>query len=116
MGGSIDMLRSASDFAALQAGGRSRSHPVLSIRYRRNEGESNRYGISTNRKIGGAVVRNRIRRRLRSILKDLDRRTVVGLDVLIVARPPAASATQAELAAVLESLLRAGGLIGESDR
>lgn len=110
MAGSLNMLRSKTDFKALQAGSRSRSHHLLALRYRRNELDATRYGISTGRRIGPAVVRNRVRRRLRTILRTLDAGVAPGWDVLIVARQPAASATQAQLADTLGRLLRGAGI------
>jgi ribonuclease P protein component len=111
VGGSLAMLRSPLDFAALQSAGKSRAHPLLLVRYRRNDLERTRYGISTGRRLGSAVVRNRVRRRLRSVLRQLDVRVVPGWDILIVARPAASTASQAELLAVVERLLRSGALL-----
>jgi ribonuclease P protein component len=105
MSGSLTMIRSAADFAALQTGSRSRAHPLLVLRYRRNDVEPTRFGISTGRKLGNAVVRNRVRRRLRTVLRSMSGRLAMGWDVLIVARPAAATATQAELGAALERLM-----------
>lgn len=111
MGGSLDMIRSATDFRALQSEGHSRVHPLLVMRYRSNGQEVTRYGISTGRRIGSAVLRNRIRRRLRTVLRELGAQVEPGWDVLIISRPAAASATQAELRLALERLLRATGLM-----
>ena len=111
MRGSVDMIRSATDFRALQSGGHSRVHPLIVLRYRRNHREGTRYGISTGRRIGVAVVRNRVRRRLRSVLREIGEEVQPGWDVLIICRPPAATATQSELQSALERLLRTGGLM-----
>jgi len=107
----LDMLRSAVAFRAIQTDSRSRSHPLLLLRYRRNDLEQTRFGISTGRRLGSAVVRNRQRRRLRSILRDLRPSLVPGWDVLLVLRPAAADASQAELEPALVGLMRATGLI-----
>jgi len=111
MGGSLEMLRSPVDFAAIQTDSRSRVHALLVLRYRRNQLDRTRYGISTGRRLGSAVARNRVRRRLRTILRSLDERIDRGWDVLLVARPAAAAASQAELEKTLERLLRLGGLL-----
>jgi ribonuclease P protein component len=108
--GSLNMLRSRLDFAALQADARSRIDPLLVLRYRRNGLDRTRYGISTGRRTGSAVVRNTIRRRLRRILVGLTDRVAAGWDVLIIARPPAAQASQAQLGAALERLMRQAGI------
>lgn len=115
MGGRLNMIRSPLDFQALQAGSRSRSHHLLALRYRRNDLDATRYGISTGRRIGPAVVRNRVRRRLRTILRGMAGRIPPGWDVLIVARPGAANASQLELAQGLERLLRSAGILRSTD-
>src|SRR6187401_1839387 len=99
------MLRSAADFQQIQSHSRSRSHPLLLMRYRRNGLDRTRYGISTGRKVGPAVVRNTIRRRLRTILRAIDRSIEPGFDILLVARPAAATVKQADLDAALRQLL-----------
>jgi ribonuclease P protein component len=111
MAGALVMIRAATDFAALQGGSHSRAHPLLLLRYRRNEHGSTRFGISTGRRLGSAVARNRVRRRLRTLLRNLATRIAAGWDVLIVCRPPAAQATQAELGAALEKLMARAGLM-----
>ena len=114
MAGSLEMIRSVADFAALQAAGRSRSHPLLVLRYRRNEIERTRYGISTGRRVGNAVTRNRVRRRLCEILRRQQVRVPAGWDILLVCRPAAATASQAELASALERTLAKAGLSGDT--
>jgi ribonuclease P protein component len=99
------MLRSKRDFAALQGAGRSRAHPLLILRFRRNELGRDRYGISTGKRLGNAVVRNRVRRRIRETLMGMDR-TTSGWDVLVVARPASATATYTELRDALQRLMR----------
>jgi ribonuclease P protein component len=107
----LEMIRSAVDFRAIQTDSRSRAHPLLLLRYRRNDLERTRFGISTGRRVGSAVVRNRVRRRLRAVLRRLAVDIARGWDVLIVARPAAASASQAELEATLERLLATAELL-----
>lgn len=106
----LDMLRSRLDFAALQSDSRGRTDQLLVLRYRRNGLDRTRYGISTGRRIGGAVVRNRIRRRLRHLLAGRHGEVAPGWDVLIIARPPAATAAYDDLSTSLGRLVRQAGL------
>ena len=106
------MLRSKRDFAALQEHSRSRSHPLLVVRYRRNGLEHDRFGISTGKRLGGAVVRNRVRRRIREALRHMDRGSAAGWDILVVVRPSSAAASYSELA---EALHRTIGPIGAGE-
>jgi ribonuclease P protein component len=105
------MLRSPRDFAAMQASSASRAHPLLIVRTRRNGLEVTRYGLSTGRKLGGAVERNRVRRRLREVLRMVSPRVSTGWDVLVVARPASAAASYDELARAAERLLRTSGIM-----
>ena len=110
------MLRSALAFRAIQTDSRSRSHPLLLLRYRGNDVERTRYGISTGKRLGPAVARNRVRRRLRTVLRRLASDVAPGWDVLIVARPPASVASQQELDLALAQLLRSAGLVAVHGR
>ena len=107
----LDMLRSVADFQQIQSHSRSRAHPLLLMRYRRNGLDRTRYGISTGRKVGSAVVRNGIRRRLRTILRRLDADVERGYDVLLIARPSAVGVKQAELDRALRQLLHGAALL-----
>jgi ribonuclease P protein component len=99
------MLRARGDFATLQETGRSRSHPLLAVRVRRNGLEHNRYGIATGRRLGTAVTRNRVRRRLREVLRMLHPRLDPGSDILVVARAGSVSASANDLLTALERML-----------
>jgi ribonuclease P protein component len=107
----LEMLRSPADFQQIQGQSRSRAHPTLLMRYRPNGLDRTRYGISTGRRVGTAVVRNGIRRRLRTILRQLQAEVRPGWDILIVTRPAAANATQADLANALKRLMASAGLL-----
>ena len=106
------MLSRPEDFAALQGDGTVRSHPLLVVRIRRTNLEETRFGLSTGRKLGGAVVRNKVRRRLRESLRVMAPSFQPGWDVLIIARPPVIGADFQTLAGVLQNLLRRGGVLG----
>jgi ribonuclease P protein component len=59
--------------------------------------EQFRVGFVTSKRIGGAVVRNRVRRRLREIVRTHQTRLRSGFWLVVVAHPPAARATFGEL-------------------
>ena len=56
-----------------------------------------RVGFITTKRLGGAVVRNRVRRRLRDIVRKEQGRLGAGLWIVIVARAAAARASYREL-------------------
>jgi len=102
--GSVPTLRSRRDFARLQASGRARSDRLMVVRSVPNALGHDRFGISTSRRVGGAVTRNRIRRRIKELLRaSVD--DSAALDVLIIVRPASSEATFEELGSSLRHLL-----------
>lgn len=65
----IQVIRNRSDFLAANRGLRV-ARPGFVLLARPNEGQGKRYGITVTRKIGNAVVRNRMKRRFRELLRD----------------------------------------------
>ena len=63
---------------------------------------------------GGAVVRNRARRRLREAVRSLSSSLPRGWDILLVIRLPGASATVAEFVYALDDLLRRRNIVAEA--
>jgi len=88
-------LRARSDFARVMRRGRRSRHALLQCVASRNVEANSRIGYSVSKQVGGAVVRNRVKRRLRMIVREFD--WAPGFDVVIVARPEARSATYGEL-------------------
>ncbi len=80
----------------------------MSIRVRRNELGRDRFAISTGKRVGGAVARNRVRRRVKDILRHSVRPASTGWDVLVVCRPASATAGYGDLREALGRLLVSG--------
>ena len=106
------MLSHPQDFSAIQERGTSRSHPLLIVRSLRTDLQTTRFGLATGRRLGGAVVRNRIRRRLREALRVMAPSFQPGWDVLIIARPALVGADHDALVGALRRVLRSGGVLG----
>ena len=77
------------------------------------EGGPARTGIVTSRRIGTAVVRNRVRRRLREIVRHARPGMRDGVWLVVVAKPNAARATFAVLREEWAQLARRGGILRE---
>ena len=95
-------LTKASDFAVVYRQGRSWSNRLLALRGMENGRETTRYGFSVSKRVGKAVVRNRVRRRLREVSRLLPVRG--GWDLVVIARAPSAEAGFAELQQAVREL------------
>ncbi len=92
-----------------------RSHPLLAARILRTDLEMTRFGMATGRVLGSAVVRNRVRRQIRGVLRELAPDIQPGWDVLLVARPALVGADHGTLVAALRRQLSRGGVLGRSN-
>jgi ribonuclease P protein component len=106
------MLSRPQDFKALQERGTIRSHPLLATRVLRTDVGPTRFGLATSRALGSAVVRNRVRRRLREALRSMEPVMRPGWDVLVIARPAIVKADYGVVAQALRRLLTRGGVVG----
>ena len=102
-------LKKNSDFHRLYAKGKSAVNPYLVVYCRKNRQNRNRFGYTVSAKLGHAVVRNRVRRRLREIVRLNGARLVPGYDVVIVAR---SRCVDAEYRKMEEAFLRACKKLG----
>lgn len=76
----------------------------MAVRSAPNAGPLSRFGYAIPKRVGNAVVRNKIRRRLREILRSLPLRE--GFDIVITVRPDAAAASFQTLSTELTLLLK----------
>lgn len=82
----IYRLKSPKDFRQAYRYGKSIVNSYLVIYYRNNKKEKYRIGFSISKKVGKAVIRNKIKRRLREICRLNENSFPQGLDIIIVAR------------------------------
>ncbi|MBQ1620227.1 MAG: ribonuclease P protein component [Oscillospiraceae bacterium] len=90
-------LKENYEFRRMYAKGKSGVSPCLVVYCRPNHRAHNRLGITVGAKLGHAVVRNRVRRRLREIYRLNQPRMKQGYDIVLVGRVRAASASYQEL-------------------
>jgi ribonuclease P protein component len=100
-------LTRRSDFESVRADGIRAGDRLFTVGAARSEIETTRFGLAVSRRVGGAVVRNRVKRRVRAALDSLP--FAEGWNVVVSARPAAAEATYRE---IVESLRRLSTRLG----
>ena len=96
-------VRLRADYLAIQNRGRRISGAQLLLFARAGAG---RLGITVSRKVGGAVVRNRVKRWVRDCFRRRRDEFPRGLDLVVVARPAAGTSDHAAVCQELTSLVR----------
>ena len=78
---------------------------------RKNRTATNRVGVTVGKKLGHAVVRNRVRRRLREVYRLNEDRFLPGWDIVVVARSRCISANFGKLTQAYLSLAEKAGIL-----
>jgi ribonuclease P protein component len=78
---------------------------------RKNGTNTNRVGITVSKKLGHAVVRNRVRRRLREVYRLSEDKFQSGWDIVVVARSKAVTAEFQKLTGAYLQLAEKAGLL-----
>lgn len=107
-------LKNNRQFSLVYGDGRSWADKEIVLRALQNNLNLSRFGFVVSHRIGKAVVRNRIKRRLREISKLI--KIKPGWDIILIARVPAAESDYQSLEkSVKKLLIRADLIVGEDE-
>lgn len=99
------------DFRRIYARGKSFVAPVLVMYVLKNRSKNVRVGITTSKKIGNAVKRNRSRRIIRAAFRELAPNVKDGYDIVFVARARTPLIKSTELVKVILNQLNQAGIL-----
>lgn len=101
------------DFRRIYARGKSYVSPLVVVYALKNRTKNVRVGITTSKKVGNAVQRNRSRRVIREAFRALAPRVRLGFDLVLVARGKTPYVKSTDVRRQLERQLQAAGLLRE---
>lgn len=101
-------VKSEKDFQKVFQNGKSKANRQFVIyKLPKKEQKNFRVGISVGKKIGNAVVRNRIKRRIRHAIMELDKEHTINseIDFIVIARNPVSQMDYFEIKSSLLHIL-----------
>lgn len=109
----MESLKKNKEFKKVYDNGRSyatRNLVLYCLNY--EKGKKNRYGLSVSKKIGNAVVRNKLKRRLREIIRNFENeKDFKGYDIIFIARKPVVKLDYQSLKKDVEKLYKKMNII-----
>jgi ribonuclease P protein component len=97
-------IRKRKDFVRISVSGKKVSDRHFVVLFAAAPAGDSRLGITVSRKVGGAVTRNRIKRRVREFFRHHRHRMPRPMDLNVIARKEAASLSSPETLRALERL------------
>lgn len=107
-----EYITSTSDYTLIHRKGKPWGSKCLVMKALANSMEYSRYGFVVSKRIGKAVVRNRTKRLLREIMRQIEIKP--GYDIVFITRPGIADLGFYELKLTVVRLLSLAGLITEN--
>ncbi len=98
-------LRHNSDFQRVRRDGTSKASPLMVLAFLRNDLDHSRFGFVVSKRLGNAVHRNKIKRRLREATRYYIPQIKSGFDIVFIARQPIRYATFQEIEGALGTLV-----------
>lgn len=106
-------LTRSRDFKRVKEIGSVARHPLLVLVYARNEEGYSRAAVVASKKVGNAVMRNKVKRRVRASLDLTWQKVIPSWDLIFYARPRITEAKFEEIQNTISHLLRQADLMSE---
>jgi ribonuclease P protein component len=110
-------LKKNKEFQSVFKRGISNANRQFVVYYsERTNGPNFRVGISVSKRVGNAVIRNRIKRRVREVIRELEDDLSEGKDYVIIARKPTADMSFHQIKSSLIHVLKRSGVLRRGNR
>jgi ribonuclease P protein component len=109
-------LKRRSEFGRIYSKGRSNATDLIVVYALPSRDYSTKIGFSVSKKVGGSVVRNRVRRLLREAVRPYLPQLKSGYSIIVLARVKAGTATLEQFTAALGTLFSRLGILGAGNQ
>ena len=103
----IEIIKSSREYTEIINKGQSKKSKYFSVYYRKNN-TNDRYGITVPKKTGTAVIRNKIKRRIKNIIDNNKKIVHNGYDYVIIIKKGILDLTYKEIETELLKLISIG--------
>lgn len=107
----MERLKNPRDFSLVYSQGRPRFGKYVVVSSLPTDSKVSRVGFAVSKKVGNAVTRNKIKRRLRALMQEMEPDLATGYDLVIGAKRSCVEAGFAELRVDLLRVLQGSGLL-----
>lgn len=107
-------LKGNRDFRMIYRRGKSLPHRLMILIYVRARPDVLQFGFSVSKKVGGSVLRNRVKRQIREACRLLLPQLQGGYRIIFIARPPIIFASYGEIASAVRLLLNKAAIYRKS--
>ncbi|MDI6715629.1 MAG: ribonuclease P protein component [Actinomycetota bacterium] len=108
-------ITASKDFQAVYKLGKSTANKDLVVYFLKKEGQRSRLGISVSRRIGSAVVRNKVKRLLKEAFRRNEDKIKGGYDIILIAREAVNEKSFQDIEKTLIDVLAKAGLLINRD-
>ena len=110
-------LRKKEDFAKVFKHGKAAANHQFVVYVKHSQAaEAFRFGVSVSKKVGNAVVRNRMRRRVKEIVRRMEPQVKLRVDIVCIVRKPALELDHAALKKSIHHVFKRAELLRVSPR
>lgn len=106
-----ERLRRSAEFNRVFKRGRRAASSAFVCYAVREEGQGRKLGLAVSRKVGGAVTRNAVKRRIREAYRAMRPQLRPDAHIVCIAKPKAAALGQAKIQAELRALFQRAELL-----
>ena len=99
-------LTRSEDFKRVRRSGKSYAHPLVVLIVQTHEQPQVKIGVAAGKTVGTAVRRNRAKRLLREVMRELVPNIASNLDLILIARPGLVTATLEDTRQAVINLLQ----------